>query len=74
LGDVGWLIAVELRGGQAEVVGDGEDLGDGMVPGVRRGSTPAGDYLYTPPGRSYAARAVTDTRFVLVLPSIPDYG
>ena len=33
-----------------------------------------GDYLYTPPGRSHAARAVTDTRFVLVLPSIPVYG
>lgn len=32
-----------------------------------------GDYPYTPPGRSHAARAITATRFVLMLPAIPVY-
>lgn len=30
VGDVGWIVAVELRSGQAEVVDDGEELSDGM--------------------------------------------
>jgi len=32
-----------------------------------------GDYLHTPPGAVHRARAVTDSRFVLVLPAIPQY-
>ena len=33
----------------------------------------AGDYLYTPPGATHRAEAVTDCRFVLVLPAVPEY-
>ena len=33
----------------------------------------AGDYLYTPPGAVHRARALTDVRFVLVLPALPEY-
>lgn len=33
-----------------------------------------GDYLHTVAGASHRARAVTDARFVLVLPALPEYS
>lgn len=33
-----------------------------------------GDYLHTAAGASHRARAVTDARFVLVLPALPEYS
>lgn len=32
-----------------------------------------GDYMYTPPGAVHRARAITDARFALVLPDVPEY-
>lgn len=53
-------------GGEELVMLSGEVEIDGMV--LR-----AGDYLHTSPGAVHRATAITDTRFVLILPSIPEY-
>ncbi|MFM8971317.1 MAG: cupin domain-containing protein [Actinomycetota bacterium] len=53
-------------GGEELLMVSGEVEIDGLI--LR-----PGDYLHTPPGAVHRARAITDTRFVLVLPAVPEY-
>ncbi|MFM7735796.1 MAG: cupin domain-containing protein [Alphaproteobacteria bacterium] len=52
--------------GEELVMLEGQVEIDGIVLGP-------GDYLHTAPGAIHRARAVTDARFVLVLPTLPEY-
>lgn len=76
-GDGGVTVEVQMPGGSSgapHLHPAGEELvvlsGEVEVDGYL---LRPGDYLHTPAGAVHRARAISDARFILVLPAVPEY-